>query len=218
MIDLAVRNTHFPPFWKHRSYFGIGCASNSVFCLRNENQHTIFFYDKNKRRQIWTSDGSMMFNVLLTSPFTVSNIEYWSRLGAILTGLSIVVLTSWINTLVEPGKSVNISVYRRKTSMDALLLTLLEISVKVNVEIRLTHWRAKKKPICCLSSMVSAVTTEKRFTSQLRSTFCFKRLMWNVLHAILFIYDNLVSNSVKLLANDKWSHPLQKQVVAICWQ
>lgn len=103
-----------------------------------------FFYDKNKRRQIWTSDGSMMFNILLTSPFTVSNIEYWSRLGAILTGLSIVVLTSWINTLVEPGKSVNISVYRRKTSMDALLLTLLEISVNVNVEIRLTHWRAKK--------------------------------------------------------------------------
>lgn len=94
-----------------------------------------FFHDKNKRRQIWTSDGSMMFNlnIFLTSSFTISTIEYWSCLGAILTGLSIVVLTSWINTLVEPGMSVNISVYRRKTSMDALLLTLLEISVNVNV-------------------------------------------------------------------------------------
>lgn len=88
----------------------------------------------------------MMFNlnIFLTSSFTISTIEYWSCLGAILTGLSIVVLTSWINTLVEPGMSVNISVYRRKTSMDALLLTLLEISVNNNVEIRLTHWRAGK--------------------------------------------------------------------------
>lgn len=147
MIVLSVRNTHLPPFWKHRSYFGIGSASNSVILFKEwKSTCNFFFHDKNKRRQIWTSDGSMMFNlnIFLTSSFTISTIEYWSCLGAILTGLSIVVLTSWINTLVEPGMSVNISVYRRKTSMDALLLTFLEISVNVNVEIRLSHWRAGK--------------------------------------------------------------------------